>query len=94
MLDNMPARTRTCSTYWYDLSANSEGLFEGVREFLDGGGDGLAMNLVGPAGVVTKAVDQQVALNCHGGLERLPYIPLRGGEKKFSEFRPVLVVWD
>ena len=40
-----------------DLGADADGLAQGVGEFLGGGGDGLAVQLVGPAGVVAEAGD-------------------------------------
>lgn len=44
-------------TYRNDLPTDTDRLLERVREFLGRRGDGLTVDLVGPAGVVADAVD-------------------------------------
>ena len=53
-----------------DLADDTDGLAEGVGEFLRGGADGLAVDLVGPAGVVTEGVDYFAEVIIQGDLVR------------------------
>lgn len=51
-----------------DLADNADGLTEGIGEFLVAGADGLAVDLVGPAGVVSEGVDDLTEVIVEGNL--------------------------
>lgn len=51
-----------------DLADDTDGLAEGVGEFLMGGADGLAVDLVGPAGVVAEGVGNLAEVVVQGDL--------------------------
>lgn len=53
----LPRRHGQWVVPWNDLTDDTDGLAEGICEFLGGGADGLAISLVGPAGVVADCAD-------------------------------------
>jgi hypothetical protein len=57
-----------------DLAADSDRLVSGVGKVGPVDGDGLAVVLVCPAGVVAVALDRQVQIGCEAGADGLPSI--------------------
>mmetsp|Transcript_25564 Transcript_25564/g.31017 ORF Transcript_25564/g.31017 Transcript_25564/m.31017 type:complete len:556 (-) Transcript_25564:83-1750(-) len=57
-----------------NLAAYTDGLMESVREVVSGSGDGLAVNLVGPAGKIPEVTDGQRHIGVAGEEDRLAVV--------------------